>query len=197
MTGSNTIFVRNLYKPKPHTMRNAYILLLMVLLFGACSTSKTESVSIATPDTTMVTSSGFDENKYETLLDLTNYLASESPSDTEVQTIDSTCVIVINPSDEQLATMETEYGEDFYTIADDNSYYQAEASMKLDSFSIKTVQADQRFLKLKGTSETWIIDIRKDGAPEWNMILFHPHKKPEVVSSINVTEEKINTYFGN
>lgn len=166
---------------------------------GSCGlkTAETNVGEITGDSTAKVTpESGFDENNYESFLDLNNYLVESPDTPGNVQVIDSSAVIVVNPTEEQIKEMEEKYGEDFYTIADDNSYYQSDATLKLDSLHVKTIYADKRFLKLQGSKQNWIVDLRKEGAPEWNMIFFHADKEPEIVSAIDVTQEKIREYFG-
>lgn len=171
--------------------------ILILLICSSCGVKNVEtmssSVDSVSPDSTVAT--GFDENNYESFLNLDNYIASALPNPADVQIIDSSAVIIINPTEEQIKEMEEKYDEDFYTIADDNSFYQAEAMMRLDSVGIKTVNAEKRYLKLKGKNSEWVLDIRKEGAPEWNMILFTAEKSPEIVSSIDVTREKIREFF--
>jgi len=178
-------------------MRKTLILLPIAIgMCCSCSIKNVETISSDTteaPDSTVVT--GFDENNYESFLDLDNYKTGSAPAAAELQLIDSSAVIVINPTDEQIKEMEEKYDEDFYSIADDNSFYQAEAMSRLDSLGVKTVPAEKRYLKLQGKNNHWILDIRKEGAPEWNMILFSVGKTPEIVSSIDVTNEKIKEFF--
>lgn len=168
----------------------------MVLV--SCGVKSTETDSVASIRDSLAlgdSASGFDENNYESFLDLSNYLVDDNTTKADVQIIDSAAVVIINPTEEQIQEMEEKYGEDFFTIADDNSYYQADALMRLDSIKIRTVNAESRYLKLQGDSESWVLDIRKVGAPEWNMILFRRDKKPEIISAIDVTREKITEYF--
>lgn len=137
---------------------------------------------------------GFDENNYESFTSLANYVVA-NPSQLPAIRIDSPCVIMVNPTPEQVSKMEEEYGDDFATIADDNSYYQAEAISKLDSASVKVIFAEKRYVSFVGQNETWTLDLRKEGAPEWNVIFYNPQKTPEIMSAIDVTYDRINEYF--
>ena len=172
---------------------------VIFLVISSCGVKTTEGdlANVADSTSTILTVAGFDENNYDSFIELSNYQADNKPDPPDVQVIDSTSVIIINPTEAQVAEMEEKYGEDFYTIADDNSFYQYEAAARLDSLGIKTISAEKDFLQLQGKSEKWILDIRKEGAPEWNMIFFHTGKKPEIVPSIDATHEKIKEYFGN
>ena len=170
--------------------------ILILLVCCSCGVKNADiSSNNQTPpsDSTIVT--GFDENNYESFLNIDNYKADVTPSLSEIQEIDSTAVIVIHPTEEQISEMEEKYGEDFQTIADDYSFYQAEATSRLDSMGIKTIPAEKKYLKFQGKNNQWVLDIRKEGAPEWNMIFFTTEKTPEIISSIDVTNEKIREFF--
>jgi hypothetical protein len=176
-------------------MRNIFFLLL------CCScgvkTVDTDSSSVAIQENDDSTQIGFDENNYESFLKIENYQISEQPDEAEVRVIDSTAVILIRPNEAQLKEMEEKYGEDFYTIADDASFYQAEAMMRVDSVGVKkiSVSPEHNYVHLKGTSRNWLLSIRKEGAPEWNVVFFDVNKGPEIVSAIDVTTAKIKEFF--
>jgi hypothetical protein len=178
-------------------MKYAWLLFSFVSFACTLKTADNPEENISSDTATAFVEEGFNANDYQSFLELANYITTESPATDILEVVDSTCAIIVNPTDEQIKNMETEYGDDFATIADDNSFYHSEAYMKLDSSSIKTIATTHHFLRLQGDSETWVLDLRKEGAPEWNLIFFHKNKKPEVVSSIDVTYEKINDYFGN
>jgi hypothetical protein len=174
--------------------------IVFVFLCFSCGvkTADTDSSALVeqpSPDSTKI---GFDENNYESFLDLANYLVVENPDSEKVRVIDSTAVIVIYPSSEQVTEMEEKYGEDFATIVDDASFYQAEAMMRIDSVGVRKIvlSPDDDFVHLKSPSKNWLLGVRKEGAPEWNMIFFHINKEPEIVSSIDVTTDKIREFFG-
>jgi hypothetical protein len=181
-------------------MKYLYILLISVIISCTSRTSEPANQALAADSVAEEKSAianGFDQNNYATFLDLNNYLTDSAPQPETLIIIDSTCTIIIDPTADQITKMEAELGDDMATVADDNSYYQYEATKKLDSLNVKMVFAEKRFIKLQGVSQTWTLDIRKEGAPAWNIILFHTGKKPEVISPIDVSNEKINEYFRN
>lgn len=137
-----------------------------------------------------------DNQDYERWFNIENYVAGGNIPLDSIQEVDVTGVIVINPTPAQLKALMEENGESFYTIADDASFYQASAMAQFDSLSVNTIVADKRYLKLKGTEKSWLIDIRQDHAPEWNMIFFDQHKAPKVMPAIDVTPEELLNYFG-
>jgi hypothetical protein len=114
----------------------------------------------------------------------------------QLQVIDSTMAVIINPTIEQMADMEEEYGEDFPTVADDAGFYHANAMITLDSLRVKTRIAQKRYLRFQGDGgKTWLVDIRMEGAPEWNIIFFNTKKTPRVIPAIDVDRRVIQQYF--
>jgi hypothetical protein len=181
-------------------MSKFIVVILICILATSCTTTKTEvetkDALTADADTAVTANNGFTDDNPESYTQLQNYLAEAPTSSEDVQEIDSTGVILVDPTDEQITQMEKEYGEeDLATVADDASFYEAEAIQKLDSFKVKTTEATKRFLKFSGNSKTWLLDIRKEGAPEWNLILFNKNKTPEIIPTIDLTHEKIKAYF--
>jgi hypothetical protein len=171
------------------------ILLILVCCSCEVKTVETNSALTEVGDTLRA---GFDENNYESFLDLENYMVGEEPDAAEqILTVDSTAVVIVNPTDAQRKEMEEKYGEDFHTIADDASFYQSEAMVRLDSAQIRQISlpSEQRYVRLKGIASSWLLDLRKEGAPEWNVIFFDIRKEPEIVSAIDVTTDRIKQFF--
>ena len=170
------------------------ILLILICFSCGVKTVETNSALTEVADTLRA---GFDENNYESFLELKNYRVDGEPDAAQILTVDSSGVIIINPTEGQVKEMEEKYGEDFYTIADDASFYQSEAMMRIDSAGIKKIglPSGQRYVRLKGSASSWLLDLRKEGAPEWNMIFFNVRKEPEIVSAIDVTTDRIKQFF--
>lgn len=124
---------------------------------------------------------------------LESYLAPDNISESDIQTIDTTCAIVVYPTPEQFEQLEKETGEDFETIVDDGNFYQSEAVGKLDSLGVKTVMAKSRYIRISGHLLT--LDVRKKNLPAWNLILYNVRKQPIIVSSATLTLEDIRMYF--
>ena len=169
--------------------------ILVMLVVVACNTKKSADVSDSTQiKVDSIPSIADADSLYEQFADIKNYEVSEDGLPPEsIQIINPPCAIIINPSDEQIEEMRKD--EDFYTIADDASFYQSNAMLVLDSFNIKSVFAEKRFLKVISEGKPMVIDIRKRGAPEWNIIFFQERKMPKVMSSIDVNNRAIVTYF--
>ena len=155
-------------------------------------------VDTVAADTVMATRA-FDKTDSSTYYELANYFKDiEVPvKPTEIQTVDSTCAILIYPTEEQLAELKTEYGDNFQTVASDNIYYHGMAIQMLDSINVETVTAKARYINFKGGngSNAWTLDIRKEGAPPWNLIFFHRNKEPEIVPFVDLSKQKIVDYF--
>ena len=197
-------------------MKTAHFLPYIVLVVFACSNPDKEKVneadsldipsdSILQPilaDTvaadTLTTKSNFNKNDSTTFFVLTNYLkdsAQEVPR-TDLQVVDSTCAVIIYPTDAQLDILKFETGDKFMEIADAYSYYQGIAIVLLDSIDIGTIEGEKRFITFKGPkSKKWELDVRKEGAPAWNLIFYKTSKDPEIVSITDLSREKILSYF--
>lgn len=176
------------------------ILPLAVLLFAATCSSKrsgedvNDTTTLSPGDTTIAGEYG---NEYDRFMDINGYsIDSMAVKPNQLQVIDSTMAVIINPTIEQMADMEEEYGEDFPTVADDAGFYQANAMITLDSLHVKARIAQKRYLKFQGDGgKTWLVDIRMEGAPEWNIIFFHTQKTPRVIPAIDVDRRVIQQYF--
>jgi hypothetical protein len=168
--------------------------LLIFIILASCTQSKKEETTqdsvVVTTDTTSSLPSNENPFKLET------YLVQRKVNGNDVQTISESLVLIVNPTDEQIEEMKKEYGEeDFYTVADDASFYQAGAISLIDSVGVKRLNAEKSFALLVGESSPWTINIRKKGAPGWMLILFNKNKTPEIVPAIDVNREMLKNYF--
>jgi hypothetical protein len=164
----------------------------IVIVISACSgtVSETTSPDVASTATESIDSVAVDYSLIE------SYLRTEVIDTTDVETVDFDCAVLVYPTEDQIASMEKEYGDDFYTVADDAQFYQAAAIEKLDSASIRQVVSNsKRYLKFKGDSREWTLDVRKKGAPEWNVIFFKKEKQPRIAFAIDVNGDSIKSYF--
>jgi hypothetical protein len=172
------------------------ILFLLAVSLAACHPKNNE----ASLTDSIVAEAGarlpVEDQDYQHWFQIESYLADDNIPSDSIQEIDISGVIVINPTPAQIKSLMKENGEAFYTIADDASFYQASAMAQFDSLAVKTIVADKRYLKLKGKEKSWLIDIRQQHAPEWNMIFFDQQKAPKVMPAIDVTPEELLNYFG-
>ena len=170
------------------------ILLLFAFILAACTSQFKREES--TQDSTVVDSTSAQSSNTENLFKLDTYLVQGKVNGNDVQTITESAVLVVNPTDEQIEEMNKEYGEeDFYTIADDASFYQANALTLLDSMGVKKIGANKPFALLISETSPYTLNVRRKGAPGWMLILFNKKKSPEIVPAIDVNREMIKSYF--
>jgi hypothetical protein len=171
--------------------------LLPAVIFLAACTSQPKKEEAAL-DTTVVTvdSTSAQSETIENPFKLETYLFKGKVNGNDVQTISENSILIVNPTDAQIEEMKKEYGEDdFYTIADDASFYQSNAIMLIDSMGVKKTTAEKPFALLVGEDKPYTLNLRMKGAPCWMIILFNPKKIPEIVPAIDVNREKLETYF--
>lgn len=120
------------------------------------------------------------------MYDLGSYLTNADSLYTE--TIDFDCAILIYPTEEKIERMKSDYGEeDFYIVADDNNWYQEKANEIIDSLGVKRIIVRGKYLRLKGESKTWTLNIRRDNLPSWNLVFFKRTKEPQVISTVDLS----------
>lgn len=184
-------------------------ILITALVLASCGPSKKENVSELEPvDTvqsvspvvpdTLVVEGTEEESNFEDVFKLDNYLVKGGVTEKDLHQISESVALLISPTHEQIEEMKKEYGEeDFYTVADDNSYYQGTAIGMIDSLGVKMIGDKSRFIRFEGRDgkSVWTLDIRKKGAPPWNLIFFHTDKSPEIISTVDIDSEKIKAYF--
>jgi hypothetical protein len=186
-------------------MKMKYSLALMTFaILSRCSVKENKSASQAqtTGDNPIAVDSSSGPvytalplDEYQLMYDIRSYVTT-SANASETETMAATCAILIYPTQEQIEEMKQRMGdEDFYIAADDNNWYQGKAIGLLDSLNIKIVTAKTRYLMLKGDNKTWILDLRKENLPSWNLIFFHRTKKPKVVSTVDLDFGQVQEYF--
>jgi hypothetical protein len=183
----------------------ALLLLSSTSLSMCTKVTEPQSVSNATIDTVGSTTELHSDEvptgktpqyDYETLFKLETYLTDSAIVEDSIQVIDFTCAVLIYPTSAQIDSMIADNGEEnFYTIADDNNWYQGMAIQKIDSAKVATFSAELPFLRFEGKDNLWTLDIRKKGLPEWNIIFFNPTKEPKIISGIDLSIEQVREYF--
>lgn len=180
--------------------------LVFILSIGLWSCSKpidNKSISVTTDSVTTITEDAKSETTtvdttsydYDSYFKLDSYLTKDRIENKNFEIINFDCAILIYPTVDQIDEMKKEYGEDFYTIADDNSWYQGQAIGMIDSVGIKKTTARGQFLRLKGKQETWDLDIRKKNLPTWNLIFFKTDREPKIISTVDLTVDEVKKYF--
>lgn len=133
--------------------------------------------------------------EYQDLYKLESYIASDKISKEDIDSVDFDCAILIYPNESQIEEMQKADEEDFYTIADDYTWYQGLAIEMIDSIGIRTKTTQARYLRIKGQQKTWDLDLRKKNLPAWNLVFFKTTKPPVVVSSVDLKADQIVDYF--
>ncbi len=180
---------------KDYFQFSKYCLLLISLVTGlsSCSLKKendSEQKSDSLQSKTNTVSKDIDYYSLQT------YVVSPISDTSQVLKIDFDCALLIGPTSEQIEELRKENSEDdFATIADDGSYYQATSNMLLDSMKIKVVDATKDMVQYVGVNKTWTLQVRKKEFPIWNLILFNKKKEPIVVGTAGLTAEQILSYF--
>lgn len=168
--------------------------MVLVLLTLSCartrdtSTLQVETTNEVVPDTSAVPLNG--------LYTFENYLTNEVYDTSLFEVIDYSCAVIVEPTADQILEMRREYGEDdFYIVADDNMWYQANAIGLLDSLKIVRLTVRKPCITFYGHEGQWTMNVRKRGALPWNLIFFNIDKKPIIVSTVDLTAAEITTYF--
>ena len=171
---------------------------VFIIGFFSCSSKKQETDNNSSDSFTIHPVEIIDTSKfeYEDYFKLDSYLSKFQIKDHSFEEVDFDCAILVYPTDIQIEEMKKENGElDFYTIADDNQYYQATAIRIIDSIGIKKITVSKQFLRLIVDNKTWDLDLRKKNLPPWNIIFFKKTKEPEIISTIDLTVEQAKQFF--
>ena len=82
-------------------------------------------------------------------------------------------VVGISPDSIQIAEMKKEYGEeDFYTVAEDALWYNAQMLEVIDSLKIKYIHSDKRLIRITTPKDR--IEINNDTSQvKWRYIYFN------------------------
>ncbi|MBB6609508.1 hypothetical protein H7F15_00525 [Pontibacter sp. Tf4] len=187
-------------------IRLLIVLALHFIIFG-CSGMKGSGQETITnsskPASTLVEEKGDTvpgtENSYSIFSDpaLKDHVVAAVPGN-DFTLITERSGIFISPDTIEIERLKQEYGEeDFYTAADDNLYYEYEATEFLKKKGVKTIYPNTRYLKFKtGSGQEYFFDTKPAGSHKWYLILFDPSKDhPALISAINITED-YSKYFG-
>jgi hypothetical protein len=174
----------------------AFHLLLAIAgcIFVSCSSRESSTSDGDSPTTASETdtTSIVDQRFYR----IEAYQQTSPVDNQDVEVIESDCALLISPTEEQIAAMIKEYGEeDFSTIADDNAWYHSSASMLLDSIGVRIIVPSVRYVRLVGSEQSVTLDLRRRGALPWNLIFFNTRKSPEIVSTVDLSAKSIRQYF--
>jgi hypothetical protein len=132
---------------------------------------------------------------FEESFKLENYLVSSIPSKDFI-TVTEKAGVFISPDSIQIEHLKKENGEeDFYTVADDNIYFQHEASKFLKGKKFKVIHPKARYIKFVSKGKEFYFDTKSKAAVGWTAILFSPEKpSPKVVNAADI-ELEYQEYF--
>jgi len=104
--------------------------------------------------------------------------------------ITTPCAVIINPTLHQVDSMKAKIdSNDFYTIADDQVYYESLADSYLDSVKIKQIEKDAKGVIAFKTMSGRIFRFKLDTLI-WHVLLFNGKSKP-----INADKGDMETSF--
>lgn len=181
------------------------ILSLTIILLVACQNKQKENISSTILKDTLTsistansinTSADKEEGwqKHQQSFRLENFLVSSLPS-SDYLTINDNAAIFIFPDSLQIMGMRERYSEeDFYTIADDNSYYISQARSYCEKKKIKIVDHTNRYIKFVTKTKEIYFDTKAKASLGFMAILFKTDGLPKIINAINIATE-YNHYF--
>jgi hypothetical protein len=153
-------------------MKYIFILILFLSLLGCSGVDNRANDDVIDTSSSEKVYTALSLDEYKEMYNIQNFITTDA-NESETETIDFDCAILIYPTGDQIEEMKNQMGEDdFYIVADDNNWYQGTAIGVIDSLNIKKFTASERYLVLQGDSKSWTLDIRKDNSTSWNLIFF-------------------------
>jgi hypothetical protein len=126
-------------------------------------------------------------------------VASESiKSDTSINKTTSAHGIIAvfySPDKVTAEQLRNKLGEDnFYTVVDDNNFYNSEAMKVIDTYNIRVMLTSDRYIEfVKNDGEKSIMDCYSLES-KWGVVLFDGKQSPLVTSPIDI-EKDLKKYF--
>jgi hypothetical protein len=106
--------------------------------------------------------------------------------------------VFFSPSDAEITEMKKNDEHGFYTVADDNSYYESIAREFLKKSNIKTVYTNKRYINFirdnPDSGNQIFIDTMAIGKDEWGVLLFDGKKEPIRGDMVNIQPD-YDKYF--
>jgi len=176
--------------------RNLIVLICIVITIG-CNESPSNGVQAAERENPKLTKADTDSIKqaanwkaFEESFKLENYLVSSIPSNDFI-TVSHKIGIFISPDSVQIEQLKKENGEeDFYTVADDNNYFEYEAAEFLKEKKFKIVHPTNRYIKFISNKKEFYFDTKAKAARGWTAIIFSPEKgAPKIINPIDIDLE--------
>lgn len=135
-------------------------------------------------------------SQYNESLTLDNFLVKNITSKDFI-TITEKTVIFTSPDSKQIKRFKKEIGEeDFYIVADDNSWYQFEAHEFYEKKKINIIHSDKRYIKFITRNKKILNFDTRAKYSGWQTILFRPDSLPKIINPVGIELED-SLYFGN
>jgi hypothetical protein len=168
---------------------NRLLLITITVLLISCQSKRTETSEKEhdIQNGSEISKKSAKDFNYEDMFIIENFISNKNPKVEDITVIDENGVVFIFPDSVQIAQMKGKTNEDlesFYTVADDNSFYQNEALKLLDSLHVRTIHPKSRYLKFVMNEESILIDTKSKYSGGWMTILFNTNKKPKIVSAV-------------
>jgi len=141
---------------------------------------------------------GQTKNTQNDKIKLADFIIKTEVSDNETYTVSGSCALLIQQSDQEADSLESEGGDEYAEYTDDENSASLSAFEMLERLNIKTLNTDKRYIKftLINQSDPVIIDTRKK---EKNLIgyyiFFKANKQPIISESVIISEDLINEFF--
>ena len=155
-------------------------------------------VELDEPTTEGAAADFVDEYAQQEYFDINRYIVDEEtvPADSIVY-IKETCYIQTWRIDiREFEDEESEEAQDYYTAADDLSYYMYEASSMLESLGVPDTVTYKRFIKLDvENGRSIVVDTEKYEQKLW-MLLYKKGRSPLVIDIVDSNENRAKSYLG-
>jgi hypothetical protein len=162
-------------------MQGYYFLFMLIFLLSACKNpGASKETKLHTSDT-MSTASTAHNN---------------SSSSRTVMNIDSVCAIIYLPDSSNIEKLKREMGEEnFFTVVDDNNFYNSQIIEALDSLKIEVVETSETDMNFRSNNHTiFFLEKRKLSNP-WGAIFFNGKDTPKVMSISDALQFDYRTYY--
>jgi len=166
------------------------LIICSAIILSSCKSNGSSNLALQKDTTkTMISKEDSIDFELKQSLLLENFLVNSKSINNDFVIITHNCGIFISPNSIDIEKMKKEYGEeDFYTVADDNMYYDNEASKFLDSVQYKCIYPKARYLKFTVNNETICIDTKSRFKSGWLRILYSVNNKPIIFNSIDIEQ---------
>ncbi len=182
-------------------MKTSIFYLVLILVIAGCSETpslKNKSSEIFTDNEQFTNPDESESSNSVAFLspDLQRFLVTSAPAD-DITIISDKAGIFVGPDSIQIEQLKNDLGEeDFYTVADDNNYYESEARDFLEQKYIKVVYPKTQYLRFKtSTGKEYIFDTKSKANRGWLTILFNPKKESPIIVSLADIDFNFESYF--